>query len=371
MQGLLSPLTGSRAEVSRVSLAEAIALGPAAWDVVLSSGPRSPFMSWEWHRAWAESAPLAETAESTALLLRDVDGSLRALLPLRRERLRFRRVPVQALTWAIGDIGCPDELDVAALPDAAVSDLAAALDAMPWQVLILNNLAEAAPNAAQLATALAERGHVVRRRPLWICPRLELPASWDAYLASLSAHRRQFVRRNERGLSRDHAVALADYGSDRLDEGWSHLMRLHEQRWNDAGGGAFRDPRAQQLHRRFARELASRGRLWLSTLDVDGRPAAAWYGFVCDDTVYFYQGGRDPTWERESVGLVLLGMMIRRAIDRGYRAFSFLRGDDPYKKYWTSSRRQTHELVVFRTGWRGRWLRALDTVAGWQGGASR
>jgi len=44
VQAVLSPLTASRAGVSLVSLAEAIALGPAAWDAVLSSGPRSPFM---------------------------------------------------------------------------------------------------------------------------------------------------------------------------------------------------------------------------------------------------------------------------------------------------------------------------------------
>src|SRR3989454_243218 len=165
VQGVLSPLTASRAGVSRVSLAEAIALGPAAWDAVLSSGPRSPFMSWEWHRAWADAAPTAEAAECSALLVRDADGSLQALLPIRPERVRFRRVPVRALTWAIGDVGCPDELDVAALPDADLSDLAAALDALPWRILILRNLAEQAPNAQRLGAALADRGDAVRARP--------------------------------------------------------------------------------------------------------------------------------------------------------------------------------------------------------------
>jgi CelD/BcsL family acetyltransferase involved in cellulose biosynthesis len=117
------------------------------------------------------------------------------------------------------------------------------------------------------------------------------------------------------------------------------------------------------LQRQFAGEMAKRKRLWLSTLDLDGQPAAAWYGFASDDTVYFYQGGRDPRWERESVGLVLMGMMIRRAIERGYRAFNFLRGDDQYKQHWTSVRRETIETIVFRSGWRSLWLRALDAAA--------
>src|SRR5437879_2038203 len=104
--------------------------------------------------------------------------------------------------------------------------------------------------------------------------------------------------------------------------------RVHGLRWRALGGGmgppdaAARG--AELLQRRFAAELAARRQLWLTTLDLDGEPAAAWYGFTWGDSVYFYQGGRDPRWDRESVGLVLMGTMIRRAIERGYRRFDFL-----------------------------------------------
>jgi CelD/BcsL family acetyltransferase involved in cellulose biosynthesis len=350
--------------VTRMSLLDALAPGPSAWDALLvrAESP-SPFMSWAWHRAWADSAPPSELDASEVLALHGADGSLHALLPIRLCRIRFRRVWVRALIWAVGDIGCPDELDVPAVPDADWSALAAALDALPWQVIILSNLAEEAPNAERLCAALAARGHATRRRPLWSCPQLELPGSWDAYLAALSPNRRQILRRKERSLFRDHAATVVVYEEDRLDEGWGYLLRLHERRWDDAGGGAFRDPRSERLQRQFAGEMAKRKRLWLSTLDLDGQPAAAWYGFASDDTVYFYQGGRDPRWERESVGLVLMGMMIRRAIERGYRAFNFLRGDDQYKQHWTSARRETIETIVFRSGWRSLWLRALDAAA--------
>jgi len=347
-----------------MSLTDALALGAAPWDeIVGGAGSPSPFMGWAWHRAWADSAPHVDVDASEAFLLRDAGGSLHALLPVRLGRVRFRRVGVRALTWAIGDTGCPDELDVPGLPEGDWPALAAALEVLPWQVIILSNLVEGAPNARRLCAALIGRGHVARQYPLWSCPQLELPSSWDAYLATLSPNRRQILRRKERSLRRDHALAVTDYGADRLEEGWGHLMALHAQRWDGAGGGAFRDPRAEHLQRQFAREMAQQNRLWLTTLDLAGRPVAAWYGFASDDTVYFYQGGRAPEWERESVGLVLMGIMIQRAIERGYRAFNFLRGDDTYKRQWTPSRRQTHETVIFRSGWRGLGLRALDAVA--------
>src|SRR5204863_193458 len=94
--------------------------------------------------------------------------------------------------------------------------------------------------------------------------------------------------------------------------------------WAIGGGGTFSDPRVERLHRTFAAELSRQGRLWLTTLDLDGTPAAAWYGFADRDTVYFYQSGRDPRWEEKSVGVALMVKMIRRAIERGYRRFDFL-----------------------------------------------
>ena len=350
------------ATVIRTSLREALALGPAAWDPLLAlSAAAAPFSGWAWHRAWADSAPQADVDASEAFLLRGADGALQAILPVALRRTRWRRVPVQALGWAPGDVGCPDHLDLLAAPGADVTALAAVLDELPWRVAIFANVADPAPSVDRLCAALARRGHAWRQTPLWSCPRIALPGTWDAYLASLSSTRRQVVRRKERGLFRDHAATLTDYADGRVEEGWDHLLRLHEQRWS--GAGAFGDPRVARLQLAFAREMAARRRLWLTTLDVDGAPAAAWYGFSSHDTVYFYQSGRALAWESESVGQILMGMMIRRAIEQGYRWFDFLRGEDPYKRHWTESQRMTREIVVFRSGWRGGWVRALDWVA--------
>lgn len=355
----LAAAPAGRATATRLSLTDALALGPDAWDrLQASSAATSPFSGWAWHRAWADAAPPADVAARHALLVSGADGSPQALLPIALSRTRWRRMNVLALTWAAGDVGCPDHLDLLALPDADLETLADGLAALPWEVAIFDNLADTAPGAARLCSALERRGLAVRRGALWPCPRIALPNTWDEYLASLSPTRRQVVRRKERGLSRGHAVTLTDYAGGRVLEGWRHLVRLHEERWS--GAGALREAHVQRLHLNFAHSMAEQQRLWLATLDLDGEPAAAWYGFNSDDTVYFYQSGRAPEWERESVGQVLMGMMIRRAIERGYRWFDFLRGDDPYKSQWTADQRMTGEAVVFRPGWRGRLLRALD-----------
>jgi CelD/BcsL family acetyltransferase involved in cellulose biosynthesis len=356
------PLTAIRATLSRMPLSDALALGPDVWDAIQEQPSPSPFMSWAWHRAWVDADPAA--VESEALVLWE-GTTVRSIMPIQRSTVRFHRVPVRAVTWAIGDLGCPDHLDLPASAAADLSVLAAGLEALEWDVVVLGNLASVAPGAERLARALEARGHTTQFQPLWLCPALELSGTWDAYLQGVTRSRRQALRYMERNLRRHHQVVVTDYGPERLNEGWERLVALHEQRWAAGGGdGAFRDPRSQRLHRRFMAELAQRGQLWLTTLDLDGQPAAAWYGFTAGDTVYFYQSGRDPRWERESVGQVLLATMIRRALERGFKRFDFLRGEDAYKRQWTTTGRTTQELVVFRRGLRGRWLRGVDALAG-------
>ena len=350
--------TAARTRVTRLPLTDALALGPGVWDeVVTRSASASPFMSWAWHRAWAAAAPRADVAASDAVVLRAADGAVEALIPVGYRRVAFHRVPATALTWAIGDLGCPDHLDVPAIPAAGIEALAPVLEELPWELLILTNLASNAVTARRLCDAFVARGYALHRRALWGCPYLDLTDDWDAYRRAL---RRRAVRRCAQRAQPQAALHGGDhrYDGDRFEEGWRRLVTLHEQRWN---GWALHLP---------ARRLTAASRLtWrragivVDDPDLDGEPAAAWYGFTFRDTVYFYQSGRDPRWERESLGLVLMGAMIRRAIERGYRRFDFLRGEDAYKRQWTQAGRTTEEVTIFRPGWRGRSLRMLDAAA--------
>jgi CelD/BcsL family acetyltransferase involved in cellulose biosynthesis len=346
--------------VACVPLNDALRELPSEWEGLRERSDASPFAGWAWHRAWSSSAPEAELRACHTVVLRS-GGRVEAILPLASRSVAFRRQRATALTWAIGDLGCPDHLDVLALPEANFDAFVPALRALPWDILILGNLAASAPHAMRLAQALARHGCAVRWNELWPCPYLDLPATWDEYLATLSPNRRQVLRRRERVLDREHTVTVTDYEGGRLDEGWRHLVALHEQRW--AAAGIFNDARVERLHHAFTHDLAQRGQLWLTTLDLDGRPAAAWYGFADRETVYFYQSGRDPRWDDKSVGVALMVKMIRRAIERGYKRFDFLRGDEAYKRQWTVAEEVTRELVAFRPSWRGQWLRSIDLAA--------
>ena len=102
--------------------------------------------------------------------------------------------------------------------------------------------------------------------------------SFDEYLASRSRNLREQVRRRERKLARERDLVfrLAD-DPEPLDEDFGTLIRLHDARWGGDRAGAFAGPR-EGFHREFARRALERGWLRLWIMEVDGRPAAAWYG---------------------------------------------------------------------------------------------
>src|SRR3989441_1682045 len=159
-----------------------------------------------------------------------------------------------------------------------------------------------------LCAACERRGWTVRRFPLSRCPYIALPDSWAMYLSGLSANRRHALLRSERTLHGAHRVSLTEYAADRMEEGWRCLLGLHIKRWGAEGHLAMQA--LARLHGKFASLLPPRGAVWLASLDLDGKPAAAWYGFSVGDTVYFYNGGGGcSVWGREAGG-VLSGVVV-------------------------------------------------------------
>jgi hypothetical protein len=80
---------------------------------------------------------------------------------------------------------------------------------------------------------------------------------------------------------------------------------------------------------------------------LDGKPVAAEYQLVGDGILYSYQTGVDPDALAQQPGKLLTLMVLRRAIERGYREFDFLRGDEPYKaRFGAEARRSVAIRIV-------------------------
>jgi CelD/BcsL family acetyltransferase involved in cellulose biosynthesis len=210
--------------------------------------------------------------------------------------------------------------------------------------------------AWRLTAHLEPRGWSFRQAQSGVCPFIPLAGqTWNSYLAALgSAHRYNFHRRL-RNLQRDFAVSF-----ERVQEeaerpaALARLIGLHEACWQERGRSeAFASPALVAFHEELSRLAQARGWLRLLELRLDGRTAAALYGFRYRRTFLFYQSGLDPSFAKQSVGLVTMGLAIKSAIEEGATEYDLLHGAEPYKFLWARDARELRRLELFPPLWRG------------------
>jgi CelD/BcsL family acetyltransferase involved in cellulose biosynthesis len=284
------------------------------------------FATWEWADAWwrvyGKGRRLAVTG------CRDADGRLVAILPL----YVHRRGPVRALRF-IGN-GPADQLGPICAPEHRQAT-AEALQRLlkerggSWDVLLAERLATAEGWTGRLGAEVVHRES---------SPTLHISGrSYDEYLAASSKNFREQMKRRARKLAREHDVEFRLSDGEHLQADLDTLFRLHDERWSGSGEetSAFGEAR-QAFHTAFARYALDRGWLRLWVLEADGRAVACWYGFRFAQIDWYYQSGRDPDWERQSVGFVLLAHTIKEAFDGGMLEYRLLRGGEGYKDRFAS-----------------------------------
>jgi CelD/BcsL family acetyltransferase involved in cellulose biosynthesis len=248
---------------------------------------------------------------------RDPDGRLVALLPLYRKRLGPLRV-IRFLGHGPGDQLGP----VCASSDRApaASALQEALGSERFDLF----LGEELPGDADWALP----GPTYRRSG---SPLIDIGgATWEEFLSARSRKvRKAAARVREEKLRRDFGARFRQGDPSRFESDFDTLFALHDLRWPP--GSSLFGGRERAFQWEFARLANDRGWLRLWFLELDGRPAAAWYGFRFGGSYYAYQSGRDPAFDRLSVGTALDLYTIRVACQEGVREYRLLRGEEPYK----------------------------------------
>jgi len=180
------------------------------------------------------------------------------------------------------------------------------------------------------------------------CWVIDLPPTWDEFLAMQSkSHRKQLRQLERRVLESGRADWKLVRSIEEFADAWSTLVDLHQRRRKSLGErGCFASPAWAAFHGEVAQRLLARGRLRLSVLELDGRPIAAEYHLDGDRATLAYQGGLDPERLAEEPGQLSTICSIKRAIDQKHTQFDLLRGDEPYKAHWRAAPRQAVRLAA-------------------------
>ncbi len=113
------------------------------------------------------------------------------------------------------------------------------------------------------------------------------------------------------------------------------LFDLHAARWQKKSmPGMLADDFIQQFHRDVAQRMLAAGALRMHALRLGDRIVAIFYGFAHQGAVYYYLSGYDPSYERVSIGSVIVAHALEQAVREGAHTFDFLRGAEEYKYAW-------------------------------------
>lgn len=274
------------------------------------------FATPEFHECWWKHFARGRRAATYAV--RDDTGRLTGVIPL----YEWRRLPIAVARFP--GHGAGDELGPVAR-EGDLTAVAGALRSVAPRLVVCEHLRPEWTRAVGGRVLAQEESPVLRLMGF---------DGWDDYLASRSSNFRQTVRSRERRLARAHDVRFRLADDDSLERDLDTLFRLHRARWRRPSTFGARET----FHRDFARVALAAGWARLVVLELDGAAAAAWYGYRFGGADSYYQSGRDPERERESVGLVLLAHTVRAAIEAGRAEYRFLRGGEPYKFRFTDDR---------------------------------
>jgi CelD/BcsL family acetyltransferase involved in cellulose biosynthesis len=181
-----------------------------------------------------------------------------------------------------------------------------------------------------LLTIARKRGYDVNCSTDDVCLELDLPTTWDEYLAILNGEQRHEVRRKLRRLWNTanvefHCIEVDREVEDRMDVFLKLFALSRSEKAN------FMGPKMESFFKSLATAMADIGLLRFGVLHVNGVPAAMTMGFDYDNSHYLYNSAYDPQFSHLSVGLLSKVLCLKESIQRGMNRWNFLKGGEPYK----------------------------------------
>jgi CelD/BcsL family acetyltransferase involved in cellulose biosynthesis len=218
-----------------------------------------------------------------------------------------------------------------------------------WQQADLRGLPEGSAWLTELREAAANHGLTVEETEdqNGVAPFLDLPQTWDEYLAQVPSKLRHEIRRKAKRLEAETGPFDVETATDEtLLPLLDRFVELH--RMSEGPKGVFMVPGMEIFFRRLGQTFCERGVFRLTFIRVRDELAAGTIGFSFGGTYSLYNSAFDRKWQRLAPGMVLVAEDIRQAIEEDCSVFDFLKGDYAYKYRFGARKRLVKRLIVSR-----------------------
>jgi len=336
----------------------------AEWEALYAADPAAtPFTSPWWARAWCRH--WADGQDSWLVTVRD-RGRLVGLAPL---ALR-RRGPARVL-FGLGTV-VGNYWDVLAAPDSrneVLGVVARALDdrSADWDVVVLDRL----PQGSRTPSTLGHASLALRTRQPTPYLGMALPASLDAYLATVSAKARSAIRKRLRSVDNGEIALRQIDDPGELPTAVDTWQAMRSQWWSERGRSMnpeHASPRFRDFTIDAFQALVPAGRALVWEFTHEGEVVGIAFNFVDPRCFYHWLGAFDPGHQRLRLGQLVIALGIRSSIDAGRTYYDFMLGDESYKHAYGPVMRQAPSFVIGNRRLRSR--TALEASGLGAGGAA-
>ena len=183
---------------------------------------------------------------------------------------------------------------------------------------------------SQLVGIALNKGYEVASHPEDVSLELDLPATWNEYLAMLKAKQRHEVSRKLRRLWEAGSI---EHRCVEVGQEVEHYLDIFLELFSLSGDekASFMNHNRESFFRSLAKAMAEIGLLRMGILQLDKVPMAMTMGFDYDCSHYLYNSAYDPKFSYLSVGLLCKVLCLKDSIEKGRKKWNFLKGGEPYK----------------------------------------
>ena len=310
-----------------------------------------PLRSTDWLLGWWKQFQ-SESKKLNVWLIHQAD-ELVGIAPLYQSQIGSKTV-----LRMLGDAGdiCTDHTNWFAKPgmEEFVGETVATqlLDQNSWNRIQLESIDVQDLSHAAFLAKMKSRGATIHSKPKDSCWAIDLPQTWDEYLAILSKNHRKRTRRWVRSFFDNNRIQVHVANKNNVDEVWKVFLDLHRRRWGDEQrpNGSFSGPGFTEFHEVISRQLLESDQLRLCYLSIENQPIAAEYQLIDHDTLYSYQSGMSPEHGDVSPGNLSLIASIKFCLDHDLKRLDFMRGDESYKAHWKATPSERHDVRIWPSG---------------------
>lgn len=314
---------------------------------------KSMFLRWEWLYSWWEQYTEKLHDPQLSIVAGFREENLELIFPAYFETIKTATGKQRSLNFIGNRLESTDYLSVICeeskrndyLPQLFQFLINGIKDVDRWEFINVLEDDSLLPALQQFATA---QNFVQARHHHRICPYIAANGTWEDFVSGLSKNMRYNLRRRTRNLlEKQNAQFGMITESGQVQEAVARLFELHEQRWDTREGTSiFKKDLRLSFHQAASARFFESDILRLFFIRVEDKPSAMLYCFEYGGELMYFQAGFDPHYEKQSIGLVLMGKCIQYTFEHGLTRFDFMRGAEDYKFKWTQDVRNMDVLTI-------------------------